>query len=406
MSIIGSLIPELTNQSINVRISNSDNQTSLCYNLSHMKYFFALGNHPELSQAELFAVFQVEKIKYTEIFYCPSILVIETKQEIKSDFLKKIGGSIKFGIIEKTIKQKSEIPDNIITLIPVEKNKIFFGISQYNFKSLDIKKIGFDLKTNLKQSNITSRFVSGKENPLSSVIVQKNKLLSDNGLEIILINDDEQQIHLGKTLAVQDFREYSKFDFGRPGRDDFSGMLPPKVAQIMINLAQISKQDALLDPFCGSGTVVQMAATLGYTNLWASDISEKALADTKQNFDWLQLPVKPKLGIMSATELSEYLPPNSIDAIVTEPYLGHPLKGNESPQHLTKVINELSDLYNKSLEEFKKILKPQGIIIMIIPEFVIREKSYQCQINIKPQQTWRYAREGQRVIRHIWKIKI
>ncbi len=371
-----------------------------------MKYFLALGNHPELSKAEISAVLYQKKIIFSEVFSHDSILIIDTPKIIEPDFLDILGGTIKLGEILTTMDQSVDLTEILFKQLKVADKKLFFGISYYNKKYYNVNKLGFELKEKLKQQGVSSRFVTGQENPLSSVIVKKNKLVSDHGQELILIFDDKKQIHLGKTSAVQDFQKYSKFDFGRPGRDDFSGMLPPKVAQIMINLAGVNNKQTILDPFCGSGTILQMAGLMGYQSLLGSDISEKAIRDTQKNFVWLDLPLTPKITQCSATDLHECLPPQSVDAIITEPYLGHPLKGNESPKFLEKSIAELSNLYNQSLNEFKKILKPNGTIIMIIPEFIIRGKSYHCTINEKPEKTWRYAREGQRVIRHIWKIKI
>ena len=91
-----------------------------------------------------------------------------------------------------------------------------------------------------------------------------------------------QQFSLAQTEAVQPFEQFSARDFGRPGRDDLSGMLPPKLAIIMINLAQTPLNSILLDPFCGSGTILSEAVLLGYTNLIGTDISEKAIADSKK----------------------------------------------------------------------------------------------------------------------------
>jgi len=50
---------------------------------------------------------------------------------------------------------------------------------------------------------------------------------------------------------VQDINAYTKRDFGKK-RDMDTGMLPPKLAQMMINIANNGKQEitSLYDPFC------------------------------------------------------------------------------------------------------------------------------------------------------------
>jgi len=67
-------------------------------------------------------------------------------------------------------------------------------------------------------------------------VVEQNKLI-ESGIEFCLIVD-KNRVFLGKTLVVQPFKDLSKRDFGRPARDDHSGMIPPKLAQMMINLAR------------------------------------------------------------------------------------------------------------------------------------------------------------------------
>lgn len=61
-----------------------------------------------------------------------------------------------------------------------------------------------------------------------------------------------------RTSFVQDIESYTARDQARPMRDARVGMLPPKLAQIIINLA-LSNNDIteVLDPFCGTGVVLQ-----------------------------------------------------------------------------------------------------------------------------------------------------
>jgi len=363
-----------------------------------MKYFFILGNNPALSIAEISAVFSLGDNSKAEIL-SSEIFLLETENNFNpAKLIKKLGGVIKIGLISNEFNfDNQKIIAETEKLINTDyQGKIKFGISHYGNKQLNLKIIGMEIKKCLKEKNISVRWVVSRDKVLSSVVVEQNKLISQ-GAEIILIQKDNHVL-IGKTLAVQPFKELSFRDYGRPARDDFSGMLPPKLAQIMINLALPGSSKAhspcqgegrgevILDPFCGSGTIITEAMLMGYKNLIGSDISQKAVEDTKKNAEWIKNKFSPplagsrpqnfieagqitnfKLQITNndATELSKYLKPNSIDTIVTEPYLG-PQRGKKN---IGEIIAELEKLYTTSLVEFKKILKPKGRVVMIWPMF-------------------------------------
>jgi len=340
-----------------------------------MQYFFILGNNPTLSLAEISAVFDLVDKNQGE-FIAPNIFILNINQDIQPNkLIKRLGGIIKIGKIYNTIQPNNKaIIDKGLDLIDKQEKqgKFKFGISYYGSKHINLKPIGMEIKKYLKEKKISCRWITSKEKTLSSVVVEQNKLTS-KGIEIILI-EDGNKILLGQTKTVQPFKELSFRDYGRPARDDESGMLPPKLAQIMINLAQANLEDTVLDPFCGSGTILTEAALMGYKNLIGSDISKKAVEDTKQNIKWIKDKFeirnsKFEIYSQNATQLSQTLKHNSIDAIITEPYLG-PQRGKID---IKKTVQELEQLYNKSLTEFKKILKPNGRVVMIWPVFLKTE---------------------------------
>jgi len=111
---------------------------------------------------------------------------------------------------------------------------------------------------------------------------------------------------------------------------------------------------------------------MGYQDLVGSDVSSKAIEDTRKNINWIknnfQLPITNfQLINADATQISKYIPQNSIDAIITEPYLG-PQRGKPE---IEKIIKELEELYSRSLMEFKKILKTNGRVVMVWPVFTL-----------------------------------
>jgi len=76
--------------------------------------------------------------------------------------------------------------------------------------------------------------------------VEENDLLASGGEHVLM--GVEGKLMIGQTEAVQPYKQWSARDFGRPARDPKSGMLPPKLARLMINLSGVDpKGKTILD---------------------------------------------------------------------------------------------------------------------------------------------------------------
>jgi len=385
---------------------------------------------------------------------------METKENAGLDYAllqKKLGGTIKIGRVFPDLTL-----NKTINLLPKGLKKIYFGFSVYklseetDFKGLErqIKNISLDIKRKFKVKGISCRWVVSKKPDLSSVVIKKNKLL-DQGAEIVLFKG-KNRLLVGKTLSCQEFEEYSFYDFARPFRTIEKGMIPPKLGKIMINLSSCFKPEAvILDPFCGAGTILQQAILMGYKNIIGADNDQAAIQNTKKNLDWLLEKLKKRPSVESQEDkntpsqnikifkndvrnISKNLPPRSVDAIVTEPYLG-PLKferqkssaGAGGPAGVDKEIKKISNLYIDAFKEFKKILKTNGRVVIIFPAYKIGketrflpiltdlEKVGWClepflpayllknpEIKITRRQSVIYSRPDQRILREIFIFKL
>lgn len=387
----------------------------------HSKYWFILGRETQISAAEIVAVLNTKKYEIIN-----SILKTESTISNPKDLIKKLGGTIKIAKEMANQTKEQDIENLIIEELKTVSGKINFGISLYTNERNDFadmklaQEFGKKIKKSLKAEGLSVRYVENREPILSSVTVEKNNL-TGRGREFIIQNNG-LFFSLAKTEAVQPFEEFSARDFGRPGRDDLSGMLPPKLAMMMINLAQTPTTSVLLDPFCGSGTILSEALLLGYTNLIGTDISEKATSDTRENMAWIadQFGISNnnmniKIQTESVENINSIVASNSIDAIVAEPYMGRPLKGNEKREDLVKQAGELKNLYLQAFSKFSKILKPKGRIVFLIPRFKYQNDWIQidCQKEIQQlgfklinffedRPSLLYARPNQRVAREIW----
>jgi len=339
-----------------------------------MKYFLILGTNPSLSLAETESYLKTRKIVFSLELKRKEVLFLTTEKELDlAKIMKELGGIIKFGTINREVKKISanSFVDIIGNNFAGIDYKFKFGFSFYGEDTLALNSIAMNLKKELKKRDISCRWVTSKEKALSSVVVEQNKL-NDRGADFFILREDNKY-YLGRTLAVQDFKGLSKRDFGRPARDDESGMLPPKLAQIMLNLSGIKKDDVLLDPFCGSGTVLSEAALMGVRKMIGSDLSQKAIEDTRKNINWLKrtndFDIDLRLERIDVQEISKKIEHNSVDVIVTEPYLG-PQRGAHD---LKKTVETLEKLYSKGIEGFSKILSSNGRIVMVLPVFVSRD---------------------------------
>jgi len=389
-----------------------------------MDYFFILGNHPLLSMAELLAVLPTA----SEPRLCgTNALVLNLGQEINiPEFLTTVGGTIKAGVIETNLNRIAEATDKgteVLSKFLPATGKFSFGVSSYGQSGPVPKIVGMTIKNKLRDKGVSCRWVTSRETTLSSVVVEQNKLLSASGRELVFLTANKKTL-VGVTQGVQPFKDLSQRDYGRPARDDQSGMLPPKLAQIMLNLAGAKKDDLILDPFCGSGTILTEAMLMDYKNIFGSDISAKAVADSKINIDWVakryDLKNSAKLKQADAKDLATLYKPNSVGAVVAEVYLG-PQRG---ALDVKKLNQELGSLYDDCLEVIYKILKPGARVVLALPIFkqggklnllpldindfsVVNDLPdfVKDQTGLTPRDTFVYGRENQSIYREIIVLK-
>lgn len=392
-----------------------------------MRYFFLLGNNQALSVAELASVLG-EDIVNTGFLSSSKALVIDLPARPDSrELIRILGGTVKVGSIIDEADLESLKPDSLLGKLKNHLNpqdgKFKFGLSVYGQIRIPAKELAMQAKKHLKAKGVNSRWVTSREKELSSVVVEQNKLITQ-GAEFVFLKQDGKVL-IGRTEAVQPFKELSYRDYGRPARDDESGMLPPKLAQIMINLSQADKKDLLWDPFCGSGTVLTEAALMGYLRLRGTDVSSKAVSDTRKNLEW----VKDKFSIKAdwhTEELDLLALGRGQDrplagAVVSEGYLG-PQRGRAD---MGKTLNELERLYTQVLQLLPRMVRPGGAVVLAWPQYRGRFL-YEQGLDLPPKvemeevlpasfrelagstarQTLLYKRQGQMVGREILRFRV
>lgn len=370
-------------------------------------YAFVLGRVFTLSLAELLEVLKNMGVTYRIMVCSPEVIVIETPDNLNAEKLQaRLGGVIKIIKIFDTFQKKGkEYPSQVLEAYFNFKkiNQFFteytgkkqFGVSVYSLDPAvrfreENQRIAFLIKKILQEQGVSVRAVLPQfpAQNLSSVLVGENMLLQ-KGAEIVVISGT-QRLFVGKTLTVQNYEDYGRRDYQRPARDERVGMIPPKVAQSMLNLAgPLKGLDFLLDPFCGSGTIIQEGIFMGYRAV-GSDLEQKMIENSEKNLEWFRnryhvAPNRYKLFKSHAAEISLLLTSLTgvkISAVVTEGTLG-PIYGSvPKKSEMTTNFKNLAKLYDQVFKEFGKFLDPTSRIVICFPAYKTSHTAYEYMPNL------------------------
>lgn len=329
----------------------------------HMKTLFVLGRQSHLGIAELESLLGADHIVPFGTGYALSDIPAE---EVP---FGRLGGSMKLcsilGSSDTTDwhSLEKEVLHHAKSLsFGTTDGKITCGLSLYDLPvgPKDIMASGLRIKKSLKKAtNQSVRLVPNQNDltALSSAQILHNGLTHHNGAEVVVVGDS-QKAFICRTFAEQDIIAYSRRDQNRPKRDARVGMLPPKLAQIILNLGAGNAKPPLtvLDPFCGTGVVLQEAALVGY-NLYGSDLEKRMVEYTAENLTWLNdthnlpaIDVTLQTGDATAHKWGE-----PFDVVVAEGYLGQPFTGFPSEPKLREVTHTC----NQIAKGFLKNIAPQ-----------------------------------------------
>ena len=386
-------------------------------------YLFQTGHGKGLAKAE------IQSLGFVIIDEVEDGFIIETNPESPTPKLSRMGGIVR--ITEVLQSGPAAMPLNfeewvsraLESYFSGYKRKMRFGLSMHPKNEKTLRSILNGAKKNLKKLG-NLRFVNKDFQNLSSVQAWHEHLLEPGAVELHLFKS-ETKWYLSQTLAIQDFEWYSHRDFNRPAKDAQNGMFPPKLAQILINLAQPMPGSTLFDPFCGSGTVLQEAVLMGFSAL-GSDLENVQVEDARKNLDWLTRKkyapknLNFKLFTADATLLKPTDLPTEPFAIVSETTLGPRLTKLPAPDELKKIQTDIETLLDQFLANLKKIIKnPVTLVFTVpfhkekndrhflprLPEILARHAEI-ISLSDHERPSLFYERKDQTVGREIWKVLI
>ncbi len=330
-----------------------------------------LGRQPSLGIAELESLYGSNAL--TPIAHYAVHVDAPTN---KIDF-SRLGGSIKLAkvltVLPYTDWQK--LVDYVSVEIPkhlgyLPEGKLKLGLSAFglNVPANHINRSSLALKKIIKNTGRSVRVVPNNTPSLNSAQVLHNQLTSELGMELVFIKNGSKTI-LAQTVAEQDINAYAARDQERPKRDARVGMLPPKLAQIIINLAGTSPENTcILDPFCGTGVVLQEAQLMGFSS-YGTDLDERMIEYSKSNIEWLEHAFKPS-GKNIAIEQGDATNAqwtHPFTAVAAETYLGQPFSAPPAPDRLNKVMQDVHMIHKKFLSNLASQTPPGFRLCIAVP---------------------------------------
>ena len=328
-------------------------------------YYFLFGNHPSISYLELKSVLDVLELDFKP-HLIGNIAIIESAEKISIALLmSRLGGTVKIAQKIKTTTHQ-DLDDDILNYLKVQKPKITFAISDLS-GVIGASSTQIKIKNQLNQIGIPSRFLNLRSIYSSAFQYGKN-------YHEIMILEDKKKLIIANVIAFQDITDWNLRDYSRPKPSPKNGMLPPKLARMMVNIS-LSKggNGKLYDPFCGSGTVLAEAMMLGL-NVYGSDIDNKKIISTKENLDWLKNHYKLYseyfLFTSDVTQIKKDVI-ESVSSVVFEPYMG-PIILDKSK--ITDLAKGLEKLYIGSIKKLHSILSDKGKMVFVLPVFKLEGK--------------------------------
>jgi tRNA G10 N-methylase Trm11 len=374
------------------------------------KLAFVLGSNWLLSIAEVLVYFQDRGLAGTLIDHSRNAAIIDVEKRISRDQIidmqSALGGAFKIGKViweydisiplkaypakkvanNENLKEIQKCPWLKIVWPNARGRKIKFGISTYpvidgrfpiNFKRFaqgmndQVKKLLIENEARRADYYLYKEPDRRVEKRLNIALwpktIARNALLSPPNAEILAVFSD-RKLYIARTNVVYDSMLQQYRDESRPF---ISAEIStsPKLCRTLLNLAGARPRDKVLDPFCGTGTLLMEAALLGMKCIGV-DTDGDQVQGARSNLKWLANDMGEKLDydifIGDSRNLSSLIK-TQIDAVAFEPPLGPIYKNPPSRKEAAETIRSLTVLYREVLKEISTILRPDGRVAMTIP---------------------------------------
>ena len=306
------------------------------------------GEHPTLPKAEIQAILESENIPSKIGEWTPRILKIKLEKLLEEEKVCSLLG-------ERAAY--THICGLEIFSCEASENKIFEeakkvdwdewiqegGSFAVRIERVGEKKVFLDT---VRLERIIGEIILGQKSNLSVNLEKPEKLF-------VGVVSGENFVF---GLALNSLRKKG-FSFRTPRKKPFfhPSSLQPKLARCMVNLSRANRQKLLLDPFCGTGTILIEAGLMGINSIGV-ELREKMVKGAKLNLDYYGVK---NAYLVRADALK--LPLIQVDCVATDPPYGRAASTLGSS---TKTILE------EFFEHVDEVLAKDGKICLASPKNV------------------------------------
>jgi tRNA G10 N-methylase Trm11 len=243
------------------------------------------------------------------------------------------------------------------------------GIEESEYESIVATMLSIVREAGFRKANLV-RSRGGTE-------IYAKDILSRNMTDFVVLRVGGQY-QIGVTAYIPNAVEFRARSNERPVVSSQIS-ISSRLAKVLLNLGGLSKGEVMLDPFCGSGTILSEAIVAG-VNCIGIDKNPVRIENTKRNLQWITSESKDAIGsyflmVGDATKLESLLDGRTpVDAVVTEPILLPRINYTPRLEKARRMVRNASRLYSESLYSIAVVVRSGGRIVIVAPSLRTSEK--------------------------------
>jgi precorrin-6B methylase 2 len=300
---------------------------------------------------------------------CERISVMQV-DHLSAEKLASIAGSHKCAPVLAKVESSSAALGVLIEVMARHLNdKSSISLSGYDIGVEDYEELVGSLLDGVKEVGLKKvRLLRPKGSEL-----QAEKIISREALDIVAF-PYHGGFALGPTAWVPDSASMRQRGTRRPvPHSDIA--LSPRLARVLLNLAGLQRRQTVLDPFCGSGTILVEARGMSLRCL-GLDSSASRVQEARENLRWSTGGISDEgydVRKGDARELTRMLRGSKVDAIVTEPLLLPRLDARPRISTAKALIDQAGEVYSDALASMADSIQPGGRIVIVLPVILTME---------------------------------